>query len=268
LFPISDSTAHHRSTPVVNITLIALNTLVFLYELLIGGLGMLGGGGNRDIFVFFHTWGFIPAEFTTGETFTSLRVGLGTLVDIETPVPTWATIFSSMFMHGGLLHFGGNMAFLWVFGDNIEGRFGHLKYLVFYLVVGVAATLSHWFINQQSQTPLVGASGAISGVLGAYLLLYPYNRIRVLVIFFLITAVQIPAMYMLGLWFLLQVLQGLGSLGVSDQVSVAFFAHIGGFVAGAAIVAVFKLLTGQPIWPPRPYFPSSRTRYWRGRPLD
>jgi membrane associated rhomboid family serine protease len=105
-------------------------------------------------------------------------------------------------------------------------------------------------------------------VLGAYLLLYPYNRIRVLVIFFLITAVQIPAMYMLGLWFLLQVLQGLGSLGVSDQVSVAFFAHIGGFVAGAAIVAVFKLLTGQPIWPPRPYFPSSRTRYWRGRPLD
>jgi len=268
LFPISDATAHHRSTPVVNITLIALNTLVFLYELLIGGLGLLGGGGSLNIFVFFYTWGFVPAELTTGEPLTSLQIGFGTLADIETPVPTWATIFSSMFMHGSLLHFGGNMAFLWVFGDNIEGRFGHLKYLIFYLVVGVAATLSHWLIDPQSQTPLVGASGAISGVLGAYLLLYPYNRIRVLVIFFLITAVQIPAMYMLGLWFLLQVLQGLGSLVVSDQVSVAFFAHIGGFVAGAAIVAVFKLLTRQPIWPPRPYFPSSRTRYWRGRPLD
>ena len=198
-----------------------------------------------------------------------MQIGFGTLADIETPVPAWATIFSSMFMHGSLLHFGGNMAFLWVFGDNIEGRFGHLKYLLFYLVVGVAATLSHWLINPLSETPLVGASGAISGVLGAYLLLYPYNRIRVLVIFFLITAVQDPAMYMLGLWFLLQVLQGLGSLGVSDQVSVAFFAHIGGFLAGAAMVAVFKVLTGKPIWPPRPYIPSSRPRrYWRGRPLD
>lgn len=252
----------------INITFIVLNTLVFLYELLIGGLGLLGGGGGVGIFVFFHTWGFIPAELTRGEPFTSLRAGFGSLANIETPVPTWATIFSSMFIHGSLLHFAGNMAFLWVFGDNVEGRFGHLKYLVFYLIVGAAATLSHWFIEPASQTPLVGASGAISGVLGAYLLLYPYNRIRVLIIFFLITAVQVPAMYMLGLWFLLQVVQGLGSLGISDQVSVAFFAHIGGFIAGAAIVAVFKLVTGQPIWPPRSYLPPSGTRYWRGRPLD
>lgn len=267
MFPISDASARHRSTPVVNLTLIGLNTLVFLVELLIGGLGLLGGGGNLDSIVFFHTWGFIPAEFTSGEPFTDLGLGFGRALDIETPLPIWATIFTSMFIHGSLLHFAGNMAFLWVFGGNIEARFGRLKYLAFYLLVGAAATLSHWLVDQQSQTPLVGASGAISGVLGAYLLLFPYNRIRVLVIFLLITAVEIPAMYMLGFWFLLQVVQGLGSVGVSDQVSVAFFAHIGGFLAGAALVAVFRILTGQPVWPSRPGVRPS-TRYWRGRPLD
>jgi membrane associated rhomboid family serine protease len=253
---------------VVNITLLALNALVFLYELLIGGLGVLGGGSNVGLAVFFHTWGFIPAELTSGEPYINLRVGFGSVVNIETPVPTWATVFSAMFIHGGLLHFAGNMAFLWVFGAATEDRFGHFKYLLFYLLVGVAATLSHWASDPQSSTPLVGASGAISGVLGAYLLLFPYNRIRVLVIFFLITAVQIPAMYMLGFWFLLQVLEGVVSLGVSDQVNVAFFAHIGGFLAGAAVVAIYKKLTGQPIWPPRYRLPPGSTRYWRGRPLD
>ena len=224
----------------VNITLIALNTLVFLNELLIGGLGLLGGGGNVDIFVFFHTWGFIPAELTSGETFTNLRVGFGTLVNIDTPVPTWATIFSSMFMHGSLLHFGGNMAFLWVFGDNIEGRFGHLKYLVFYLLVGVAATLSHWFIEPTSQTPLVGASGAISGVLGAYLLLFPRAQVMVLIpLGFFTRAMYVPAGYVLGFWFVMQLLSGGASLGRSGG-GVAFFAHIGGFVAGMALIGFFK----------------------------
>jgi membrane associated rhomboid family serine protease len=270
LIPLSDADIRRRTSPVINILFIGLNTLVFLYEVLVGGLGIFGGGGNPGIVTFFHTWGFIPAELTQGEPFTQLRLGFNFFADIETPVPTWATIFSSMFIHGGLLHFGGNMLFLWVFGHNLEDRIGHIMYLLFYLITGVAATLTHWVIDPQSQTPLVGASGAISGVLGGYMLLYPYNRIRVLVILFIfITALQVPAMYLLGFWFLLQLLEGFGSLGVSNQVSVAFFAHIGGFLAGLAIIAAYKILTGQGIWPRRRHFPSSGgTKYWRGRPLD
>ena len=253
----------------INLLFIGLNTLVFLYEVLVGGLGILGGGSNLGMITFFHTWGFIPAEFTRGEPITQLPLGFNLFANIETPVPTWATIFSSMFIHGGLLHFGGNMLFLWVFGNNLEDRIGHLKYLLFYLVTGVAATLTHWVIDPQSQTPLVGASGAISGVLGGYLLLYPYNRIRVLLILFIfITALQVPVMYLLGFWFLLQLLEGVGSLGVSNQVNVAFFAHIGGFLAGAAIIMIYNILTGQRIWPRRRHFPPSGTKYWRGRPLD
>jgi rhomboid family protein len=270
LIPLFDSDVRRRTSPVINFLLIGLNTLVFLYEFLVGGLGVLSGGSNVGITAFFHTWGFIPAEFPQGEPFTSLRLGFNLTADITTPVPTWVTIFSSMFIHGGLLHFGGNMLFLWVFGNNLEDRIGHIKYLLFYLATGVAATLTHWVIDSQSQVPLVGASGAISGVLGGYMLLYPYNRIRVLVILFIfITALQVPAMYLLGFWFLLQLLEGFGSLGVSNQVNVAFFAHIGGFLAGAAIIAVYKMLTGQRIRPTRRHFPSSgETKYWRGRPLD
>ncbi len=255
----------------VNITLIVLNGLVFLYSLAIGGIGFLGGGSNLGIVDFFYTWGFIPVEFTSGEAFRTLGTGLGSPLNVVTPVPTWATIFSGMFMHGGLLHFAGNMVYLWVFGDNIEARMGHFKYLVFYLFVGAIATLSHWFVFQQSDTPLIGASGAISGVLGAYLMLFPYNRVKVLIIFVLITAATLPAMYVLGFYMLLQVFQLVSSIGVSDQVSVALWAHIGGFVAGAAIIAAYKLLTKQPVWPSRYNYPSSSsssTQYWRGRPLD
>ena len=266
MIPFSDADTHHRSYPVVNVTLIGLSTLVFLYELLIG-LGFFGGGNSPAITRFFFAWGFIPIELTRGEPFASLSTQFGR-INIETPVPTWATIFSSMFMHGGLMHFAGNMMFLWVFGDNVEDRMGHLKYLLFYLIAGVVATLSHWLIDTGSQVPLIGASGAIAGVLGAYLMLYPYNRINVLVIFFLITALQLRAMWLLGLWFVWQMFQGLASFGISDQVSVAFFAHIGGFIFGALIVAIYKLLTNQPIWPPRHGFPSAPTQYWRGRPLD
>jgi membrane associated rhomboid family serine protease len=266
LIPISDAELRHRTFPVVNVALIGLNALVFLYELQLGGLDFLFGGGGVGITAFFHQWGFIPEELTSGEAYTVLSSRFGA-VDIGTPAPTWATMFSAMFIHGGLMHFLGNMAFLWVFGDNIEDRLGHGQYLVFYLLTGAAATLSHWLIDPHSQTPLVGASGAISGVMGAYLLLYPYNRIKVLVMFIFITVVQLPAMYLLGAWFLLQLLNGLGSLGLSDQVSVAFFAHVGGFLAGAAVIAAYKAATGQPIWPSRQP-PGGPPRYWRGRPLD
>ena len=251
MIPFSDADVQRRSFPIVNVVLIGLSTMVFLYELEVSGLGLLGGGGNLDTTTFFFKWGFIPDELTRGESFTLLATGAFTSVDIESPVPTWATIFTSMFIHGGLLHFASNMMFLWVFGDNIEGHLGHFKYLLFYLLTGAVATMSHLAIDPHSQTPLVGASGAISGVMGAYLLLYPYNRIKALIVFYFITAVQLPAMYMLGFWFLLQLVNALGSLGLSSQVNVAFFAHIGGFVTGAAIIAASKLLTGQPIWPSR-----------------
>ena len=259
MLPYSDADTHHRSFPIVNLFLIGLCGLVFLYELLISRFGVLLGGDSEALSIFFFTWGFIPLELTSGR-------ALGGVV--ETPVPTWATIFSSLFMHGGLMHFAGNMMFLWVFGDNIEDRMGHAKYLAFYLAAGVVATLSHWVIDTGSDVPLIGASGAIAGVLGAYLLTYPYNRIKVLVIFFLITVIQLRALWVLGIWFGLNLIQGALSIGISDQVSVAFFAHIGGFIFGAGIIALYRLARGQPIWPPRYSHSPPSTQYWRGRPLD
>ena len=258
MFPFADADVHHRSFPIANVFLIALNTLVFLYELQLGGFGFLTGGGNLDISAFFFKWGFIPQELTTGRDLTYLRAGFN-LVDIETPLPAWATLFSSMFVHGGFLHFAGNMMFLWVFGDNVEDRLGHVKYLIFYLLAGVAAALSQLAIDFHSQAPLIGASGAISGVMGAYLVLYPYNRIKALVVYFFITVVQLPAMYFLGFWLILQLINGLGALGISQQVNVAFFAHIGGFVAGVVLIAAYLSLTGQHVWPPR----RPRAYWWR-----
>tara|TARA_B100000315_G_scaffold240080_1_gene259549 strand:- start:316 stop:1110 length:795 start_codon:yes stop_codon:yes gene_type:complete len=250
LIPFADADVERRSFPVVNVVLIGLSALVFLYELQLGGLGLLGGSSDLDITVFFLKWGFIPEELTGGRSFADLR-GSFTVVDIETPLPTWTTLFTYMFIHGGFLHFAGNMAFLWVLGDNIENRLGHVKYLLFYLVTGVAAAFSQLAIDPHSQAPLIGASGAISGVVGAYLLLYPYNRIKALIIFYFITVIEVRALILLGLWSLWQLIQALFSLGQSSAVSVAFFAHVGGLLSGAAIIAVYKLLTRQPIWPSR-----------------
>ncbi len=236
------------------------------------------GGGDLDIVAFFAKWGFIPNELTQGVACTHQLLGLDRcpelsagflarpeaslpvlslpngfiLLNIDTPLPTWTTMFSSMFIHGGFFHFAGNMMFLWVFGDNVEDWLGHFKYLAFYIVTGIAATLSQLAIDPHSLTPLIGASGAISGIMGAYILLYPFNRINTLIIFFFITVLRLPALGLLGVWFLWQLVQGIGSLAISNQVSVAFFAHVGGFVAGVILVAAFKLATGQSIWPSRP----------------
>ena len=266
MIPLSDADAPRRAFAPVNKAIIGLNLLVFLYELLVGGISLLFGGDSLNLTTFFFTWGFIPRELTEGTAYTSL-IELG---DIETPVPTWATIFTSMFIHGGLLHLAGNMMFLWVFGSNIEARLGHVMYLVFYLVTGVAATLSHWVIDPSSVTPLVGASGAIAGVMGAYLLLYPRNRINSIIIFFFITVVQLSAMWLLGFWFLWQLIQAVLTIGISNQVSVAFWAHVGGFVAGMALIALYKRFTGQPLLPPGRSSAPDRppTRFWKGRPLD
>jgi len=267
LLPFSDADTHHRSFPVVNVSLIGISALVFLYELAISGFAVIGGGDSEALTEFFFTWGFIPEELTRGEPFSSLLSGFGR-INIETPTPTWTTIFSSLFMHGGLMHFAGNMMFLWVFGDNIEDRMGHVKYLVFYLAAGVVATLSHWLIDPGSSAPLIGASGAIAGVLGAYLFTYPYNRVKVLVIFFMITVIQLRAMWLLAIWFGWQLIQGALSIGISDQVSVAFFAHIGGFVFGAGVIVLYRLATRQPVWPARYSLAPPSSQFWRGRPLD
>ena len=207
MIPLSDGTLYFRSRPTVTVALLALNGLVFLYSLTVGGFSFLFGGSNPAIVGFFYTWGFIPAEFPGRQPFETLGLGLLGALDITTPVPTWGTIFSAMFMHSGILHFAGNMAFLWVFGRALEDRLGHVKYLAFYLVTGVVATLAHWFFFQGSETPLIGASGAISGVLGAYLFLFPYNRVRVLTMTFIITVLQLNAVYVLGFYLLLQVIQ-------------------------------------------------------------
>ena len=268
MLPISDASRYRATFPWVKFVLLSLNTLVFLYEIAVGGFGFLFGDASLDIYVFFLTYGFIPAELSSGLAFEVLGVGDG--INIATPFPTWGTLVTSMFIHGGLMHFIGNMLFLWVFSDNIEDTFGHIKYLLFYLAVGVPATLAHYLMDPSSEIPLVGASGAISGVMGAYMLLFPRNRIRTLIIYFLITVIEVRAIWLLLIWFALQTIQGLLSIGVSLQVSTAFFAHIGGFVVGAMVGLVVRRFRTPP--GPAGYGGFGRDQpapqYWRGRRID
>jgi len=204
-----------RTTPVINYLLIAVNVLMFFWEV------SLGPNLERTLF----NVAFIPARFWTP--------GLIAFNVI--------TIFVSMFLHGGLLHVGGNMLYLWIFGDNIEDRLGHFRYLVFYLACGFVATLSHAYVNPGSQVPSIGASGAIAGVLGAYLVLFPKAQVTTLIpIFFFITVRELPAVLILGFWFVLQFFSGVGSLGATQNTGgVAYFAHIGGFICGMILVALF-----------------------------
>lgn len=262
MFPISDSDLKTRKRPVVNVTIIAICIIVFIYELVIGESGRI---------VLFHQFGLIPAELAHGVDYELLMTSTGTL-DIASPVPNWATMFTSMFIHGDWMHCAVNMLFLWVFGDNIEDRFGHFKYLLFYLAAGIAAVWLQIAVDTWSQVPTIGASGAIAGVLGAYLLLFPYSRVNTAIIFFLITVVRIRAVYLLGFWFLIQFFSGIGSLGPSSQTGgVAYWAHIGGFLLGVAVVIIYKVITRQSIWPrgrggtmnEDPVVP----QYWRNRSL-
>ncbi|MEE9324202.1 MAG: rhomboid family intramembrane serine protease, partial [Dehalococcoidia bacterium] len=159
------------------------------------------------------------------------------------PPSVWLTLFSSMFMHGGWLHLGGNMLFLWVFGDNIEDRLGRLKYLIFYIAAGLAAVGAQLLVNLNSGIPTIGASGAIAGVLGAYLLLFPRSQIRTVIIFFFITYVSLPAYLLIGIWIFQQFFNGFLSLGADFAGGVAYWAHVGGFVFGAAVIGAL-LATG------------------------
>lgn len=228
MLPIRDINPSPRRTfPVVNILLIALNVLAFLFELSLGP--RLEG--------FLMAAAFIPARALGGE-------GGGV-------VPEMTSALVSMFLHGGWGHLLGNMLFLYIFGDNVEDRLGHLRYFLFYLLCGYAATFAHLFFNAFSTMPAIGASGAISGVLGAYLFLYPRARIVTLVWFFIfVRFIEIPVLVYLPIWFLMQFFSGVSSLHAADQAAggVAWFAHIGGFIAGPLLI----LLLGGFRRPPAP----------------
>jgi len=222
MLPIGDDDSDRRFAPLVNYVLIAINVLVFVF--------LQGMGGNEKFTYAFST---VPAEILTGK-----DIAAGVLE--PTPVPVYFTLITSMFMHGGWAHLLGNMLFLWVFGDNIENRIGHIRYLIFYLVCGIIASLSHVFVSgSDSLTPSLGASGAISGVLGGYLLLFPSRRVRVIMGRGITT---VPAFVALGIWIVFQVISQLGVLG-GDQGGggVAYAAHIGGFIAGLALIKLFDI---------------------------
>lgn len=223
-FPIGDDNTQRRLIPFVNYTLIAINVLVFLYQ-----------WGNDE---FTLGYSVVPAEITQGRDIIGPVRGVSGLHLANSPSPIYLTLLSSMFMHGGLLHLGGNMLYLWIFGDNVEDRMGHLKYLIFYLLCGFLASATHIFFGPKSVIPSLGASGAIAGVLGAYLILFPRQGVRVFQFGFI---AEVPALIVIGLWGLLQFWSGFGSLSkVGESGGVAFMAHVGGFVAGILLVFLFR----------------------------
>ena len=214
MIPLRDSIPGRR-TPVTMLTLLGTNLFVFLYT--------VGLGSPWEIQAFFETYGLVPARI------------LG-------PDPPYYTLFTSMFLHGGWLHLVGNMLYLWIFGNNVEDATGHLGFLVFYVLCGLAAAFAQILIQPASQVPMVGASGAIAGVLGGYLVLYPRARILALVpLGLFLHLIEVPAVLFLPMWFLLQLVYGIASLGVRSEFGggVAFWAHIGGFVAGLVCIRMF-----------------------------
>ena len=230
MIPLRDANPTRR-TPVVTLALIAACVLVYGYQVL-----LLAQGGDAALEAFITRWGVVPADLVD-----TLRAGaLGS----GEPV----TLVTSQFLHGSLLHIAGNMLFLWIFGNNIEDRFGRLAFVAFYLVGGIVAGLTQVAIDPTSTVPTIGASGAIAAVLGAYLVLFPGARVTTAIfLIFFYQLIEIPAIFVLGFWFVLQLFDGLGSLGAMGQATtggVAFFAHIGGFIFGAAIALLVRTLGG------------------------
>ena len=225
-------------------TLIVINAIAFLYTIILDP-------DQRAIFHF--RFGVVPLEFTDGEWFDSV-MALPEAAAIAPLVPSWMTLFTSMFLHGGWAHILGNMLFLWVFGDNLEHHFGRVGFLVFYLATGVLASATHILFNWDSGIPAIGASGAIAGILGAYLLLFPRRRIRTLFMAGFITVMEIPAIWLLVMWMVIQLFSGVGGLVVAGGGGgVAYWAHVGGFIAGAAIVAGWRILRRERVWQPDRY---------------
>lgn len=207
MFPIGDDNSARKLFPIVTYALIAANLLFFFLEL---------AGGDA----FIMKWAFVPSRF------------------MANPGGDFLTLFSSMFMHGGWLHLGGNMLYLWIFGDNVEDRFGHIKFIIFYLICGLAATFAQLVFSMDSVIPNLGASGAIAGVLGGYILLFPKGQVKVLQGS---RIVQVPALIVLGLWIVLQFFSSIGSItDTADTGGVAYMAHVGGFVAGFLLTFLFR----------------------------
>ncbi|HUS85338.1 MAG TPA: rhomboid family intramembrane serine protease [Anaerolineales bacterium] len=207
MFPIGDDNTSRRTVPLVTYALIALNVLFFFVELT---------GGDA----FIEKWAFVPSRF------------------LANPVSESLTLFTSMFMHAGWVHLGGNMLYLWIFGDNVEDRFGHIQFTIFYLLCGLAATFAQLAFSLGSNVPNLGASGAIAGVLGAYILLFPKGRVRVLQGQ---QVIQVPALIVIGLWIVLQLFSGIGSVAnITQTGGVAYMAHIGGFLAGFVLTFLLR----------------------------
>jgi rhomboid family protein len=237
MFPIGDDNSDRTRTPYVNYILIALNVIVFVF--------LQGMSGDNT---FTYSYATVPGEILTGrDIVTSAKVitdpltgehftmpGLG-----PTPVPVYFTLITSMFMHGGLAHIAGNMLYLWIFGDNIENALGHKRYLIFYLLCGIIASLSHVFatklLGQNVLIPSLGASGAISGVLGGYILLFPRRRVTMFLFRFI---THVSAFWAIGIWIVFQIISGLGMLGGGAS-GVAYAAHLGGFIAGLLLIKFF-----------------------------
>jgi len=233
MFPIGDDDSDRTITPTVNYSFIAINILVFVF--------LQGLGGND---AFSHAFSLVPKEISTGVDITGLQIvhdsfgNVGKIQHYATPLPVYFNFISSMFMHGSIMHIFGNMLFLFIFGDNLENLLGHIRYAVFYVVCGIAAALAQILMDTDSIIPMLGASGAISGVLGGYMLLFPTRRVRAL-IFNVFTTV--PAYVALGLWIGLQLLDGY--MTPAGQGGVAYAAHIGGFLAGLVLIKIFAIGT-------------------------
>ena len=239
MFPIGDENEPGHGPAIVTLAFIAINVLVFL---------VLQGAGTSSGDEFTYGYAAVPYEITRGTDLvepTEITVDgqTGSIPQEPGPSPIWLTLLTSMFMHGGWLHIGGNMLFLWVFGDNVEHRMGRIRYLLFYLVAGVIGSLAQIAMKGDSTIPTLGASGAISGVLGAYLVMFPGNRVTVF-LFRIVT--QVPALVAIGLWAALQFVNGIGAFAVTEETGggVAYMAHIGGFVAGVVAGFVFRALGG------------------------
>jgi membrane associated rhomboid family serine protease len=247
VFPLADDNTGRRIIPVANYVLIAANILVFVF---------LQGMGTNDRFT--YAYSTVPREIVTGKDIvtedrelqhpvTKQRIMVPGLQ--PTPLSVYLTLLTSMFMHGGIAHIFGNMLFLWIFGDNVEDTLGHLRYVIFYLVCGLLASLAHVLTTvvfatdpQALLVPSLGASGAISGVLGGYMLLHPHRRVTV-ILFRILT--QVPAYVAIGLWFVFQLVSAMGLLGGGTQLGgVAFAAHIGGFIAGFVLIKPFAIGRG------------------------
>lgn len=230
MIPLRDANPTRR-LPIVTLVLIAASIAVFLYE-----VSLLADGGDAALAPFITTWGIVPAELVAA-------AERGAFASQEI-----ATLITSQFLHGGWLHLGGNLLYLWIFGNNIEDRFGRFAFLGFYLVGGIVAGLTQVAIAPGSTIPTIGASGAIAATLGAYLVLFPRARITSLVfLVFFYQLIRVPALIVLGFWFVIQLVDGFASLGVPDAATtggVAFFAHIGGFVFGVAIALLARALGG------------------------